>query len=740
MSIGGFAQSTNASKAKLSAFTKQYLATVKRQGDNSKLIPSYVYKKIDNSYYISAFIKVTKDIDEAKLSSLGIYIGTKAGNIWTAQIPVAQVEALTAVGGISYIDLDMPVFPLLDSARKETKADSAQMGIYLPSPMTGANVITGVIDAGFDFTHPTMYDTAYTTSRIQRVWLQKKPGTPPTGFSYGNELKTRASILTQGYDTAILSHGTHVTGIAAGSGYGSNSTNIKYRGMAYESNIVLVGIMPAPSEWEVAGESDIIDGMGYIFNYATSVGKPAVINLSWGSSIGPHDGLSLFSQACDSLTGAGKIFVCAAGNNGQDTIHLQKTFTATDTTVNTFVTFSPYLDSTHQQTWVDVWGDSGHVFCLNIKLYDTTTAIDSTGLVCLSDTVLYYYLIGSNGDTCFVTISQSLADVNGKPHAMVYIYSRVHDHVCLATTAYSGKVNMWEGYVLPPEGYYGYLKSLGYPWAVNGDVNYTVSDIGCTRSAITTGAYTSKTSFTNISGTGLYYPGAVHGAIAAFSSLGPTEDGRIKPDITAPGFALASAVSSFDTTYRPGGPNYISNVKSDTSAITGKVYYYAMLAGTSMASPCASGIVAMMLQLDPTMTPDSAKTIINLNAIQDSHTGSLPVSGTNTWGHGKINAYRSLRYMAGTLNVTSVNMTPLQCFIYPNPNRGSFTIEYTSTENEQIRIEISDITGKKVIEASWFVEKGENRKQISISDIPSGIYFTKVVSAIGYTVIKTIIE
>ena len=166
----------------------------------------------------------------------------------------------------------------------------------------GKNVVVGIIDAGFDFTHPTMFDTTNSLYRIKRVWAQKKYGTPPSGFAYGNEMVDSASIVATGFDTGIASHGTHVTGIAAGSGYGSNTTNNKYRGFSYQSDIALVCIMPAESEWAVAGESDILDGMSYIYNYAASVSKPAVVNLSWGANIGSHNGNSLFSQACDALT------------------------------------------------------------------------------------------------------------------------------------------------------------------------------------------------------------------------------------------------------------------------------------------------------------------------------------------------------------------------------------------------------------------------------------------------------
>ena len=728
------------SQPKLSAFTRQYLLASKKQSKGQR-VPGYVYKNINNKAYISALIKVPGSIDEAQLAALGIFIGTKAGAIWTAQVPVENVGAFTTLPGISYIQLDIPIVPALDSARKQTRADSAQAGINLPSPVTGKNVLVGVIDAGFDFNHPTMYDTTHSAYRIRKVWAQKIAGTPPSGFAYGNELTDSDAIRALGYDTAILSHGTHVTGIAAGSGYGSSGANNRFRGMAFESDIALVGIMPAPGEWIAAGESDIIDGMNYLYTYATSAGEPVVANLSWGSTLGPHDGNSLFSQACDALTGPGKLFVCAAGNNGQDTVHLQKTFTPADTTVSTFVTFSPYLDSNHQQTWVDIWGDTGNTFCVNIKLYDTSSAIDSTGYVCLSaDTTLTFNLTGSNGDTCFVTISTIPVEYNDKPHAVVSLYSRVHDNICLTTRASAGVVNMWEGYVLPPEGYYGYLKALGYPWAVSGDAGMTVSDIGCTKSAITAGAYTSKVSFTNISHTALYYPGGVHGQIAPFSSFGPTEDYRVKPDITAPGFALASSVSSYDSSYNPGGINYSSIISSDTDALSHRIYNYAMLAGTSMASPCTAGIVAMMLQINPALSPAGAKAIINATAITDRYTGALPASGTTTWGHGKINAYGAISYLVSKESVKTQNMDPMECILFPNPNHGSFSISYRGKTQEQLKIEIRDVTGKTVSTQGWFVNSGYNTHVFNTSGLPKGVYFTKVSSAGGYNVIQMEVE
>ncbi len=725
-------------RPQLSAFTRMYLHDVAKTRDKGQQLPGYVYKTINGRMCVSAFIKVKEGFDDAALTALGITTGVNVANLRTVHVPVEQMEAFTRINGIAQIDLDMPVVPYLDNARKATKADSAQKGFSLPSPITGKGVIVGIVDAGFDFNHPTLYDTAHGAYRVKRVWIQKRNGAPPAGFMYGTELTDTNAIRAAAYDTAITSHGTHVAGIAAGSGYGSTN-NSKYRGMAYEADMAFVCIMPAPANWSSAGGADMVEGMSYLYNYATSVGKPCVINLSWGGVIGPHDGNSIFSQVCDVLTGPGKIFACSAGNSGEDTLHLGKTFSATDTSVSTFVTFSPYLDSNNQKTWVDIWGDSSHNFCLNVKLYNGLTGIDSTGPICIADTVRSIDIIGSDGDTCHVTVTSVVTEYNGRPHALLSLHNLSHDNVCLTTTATSGTVNMWEGYVLPPTGYYGALKKLGYPWAVSGDARMTSSDFSSTHSAISVGAYTSKASFTNISGANLGYTGAVVGKIAPFSSLGPTVDGRIQPFITGPGFGLASGISSWDTSYNAGGDNYSSVISNTT--IGGRTYSYAMAAGTSMSSPATVGIIAMMLQLNPTLNPDSVKSIIAATAITDSYTGTIPAAGNNTWGHGKINAYKALKRIAQASEVkNTLKVDALDCFLYPNPSQGNFTITYQSKAHDLLTVTVSDMTSKVVISQKWVVAAGHNSLDVSLPTLPNGTYFTTLSAGGKEKVIKTILN
>lgn len=133
-------------------------------------------------------------------------------------------------------------------------------------------------------------------------------GTAPAGYTYGTEETDSVALWNIGTDAINATHGTHVAGICAGSGYRSPMTHRRFRGVGYKTDLVMVGITPTKDQWINTGVSDMIDGIQYIFDYATSVSKPAVVNLSWGSPLGPHDGTGLFSQALDNLTGPGRIF------------------------------------------------------------------------------------------------------------------------------------------------------------------------------------------------------------------------------------------------------------------------------------------------------------------------------------------------------------------------------------------------------------------------------------------------
>ena len=715
------AQPATNKQPQLSANLQQWL---NKSNAFSSQFNGLVLAKQQGILYVSALVKVATTINEKSLSQLEVLVGTKAGNIWTVQIPITQIKNFIKLKDIEYIQLDEPIVANLDIARKSSKVDSVQNGLGLPLGYSGKNVVVGIIDAGFDYSHPSFYDTSGNVLRVKKVWEQKNVGTPPAGYAYGNELVDTTSMLNKGTEVSTFSHGTHVGGIAAGSGYGSLN-NKKYRGVAYESDLVFVGIRPEKSEWKSMGMASIIDGVNYIFNYAQSVGKPAVVNLSWGCSIGPNDGSSLFSQAIDNLTGPGKIFVLSAGNNGEENIHLQKQFSAVDTIVHTFVTF-PNV-SGEQRSWIDIWGDTAQTFCIKTSLYNANNVSDSIAFLCINNTTTDTFLIGNNNDTCFFSLTSTAADFNGRPHILLDVWSKTPDKFCISLTAKSGNLHMWQGYVKDYTGYDGAFTNNGMTWATNGNNAYTLGEMSCTRTAITVAAYASKTGFRNLAGSNISYSGYVNSnQIVPFSSHGPTTDGRIKPDVAAPGMTLASSVNSYDVSYAPAGSNYAQSVTKYTSPKNNINYYYAEASGTSMSAPMMSGITALLLQINPLLSPHQLKDILKQTATRDNFTTQNPDSAR--WGVGKVNAYAAIKRTLLTAKLKGQAKLPFQDIrLYPNPSKGDFYVSIVSPIHTNMIIEVVNYLGQVISSQPWHVSIGDNQLNLSLNNSTKGIYFVNLI-------------
>ncbi len=117
--------------------------------------------------------------------------------------------------------------------------------------------------------------------------------------------------------------------------------------------------------------------------------------------------------------------------------------------------------------------------------------------------------------------------------------------------------------------------------------------------------------------------GTTADALSSFSSRGPTSDGRIKPDLSAPGQYITSA-------YKGGG--------------------FATLSGTSMSAPHVSGLAALMRQARPGLSPSEAKAILFNTA---AHLGSL--GKNNNYGAGRINASRVFLELSSSLLANASN-------------------------------------------------------------------------------------
>jgi serine protease AprX len=123
--------------------------------------------------------------------------------------------------------------------------------------------------------------------------------------------------------------------------------------------------------------------------------------------------------------------------------------------------------------------------------------------------------------------------------------------------------------------------------------------------------------------------------LAGFSSRGPTADGRIKPDISAPGVNITAA---------------------QRGTATGYVAY----SGTSMATPFTAGVVALMLDRNPNLTTEQVKAIFQQTAIDWGPQGKDSESG-----FGRLDALAAVN-AAGTAQAVSGPVVPAHDYLPGN--------------------------------------------------------------------------
>ena len=307
----------------------------------SQLVEKYGLVYSNGQPTVTAFVEGAGET----LANYGAKVVSRNGAIMRVNIPLNQFVALAQSGSCSRIDIGAKSQPALQEARAEMGIDNIYNGIDLPQGYDGTGVVVGIIDVGFEYCHPAFYDSTGTIHRVKRVWDQTATsGTHPVGFGYGREMTTTAEMMAAQCSHFDQSHGSHVTGIAAGCGGNTDSAR-RFRGMAPAADIVMVAT--------TMQDAGIFDGITYIRDYAASQNKPCVINMSIGGHIGPHDGTSSFDRSVDAVCSAhpeGFVLVGAAGNEGHQPIHISKQFSGLDSTLYTFI------DMKKTFCGVDLWG------------------------------------------------------------------------------------------------------------------------------------------------------------------------------------------------------------------------------------------------------------------------------------------------------------------------------------------------------------------------------------------------
>ena len=651
---------------------------------------------------VIAFIK-TAESDDRVLDERGCRSLARYGRLHIAAIPIHQLTKLAADRRVERIEARPSGHALTDSMAIHLNATQAYTGQGLPQAYTGQGVVVGLMDVGFDLTHPNFYSRDLTDYRIRRFWDHISIDTVGSSLPVGRDFVTADDILALGHsrDGINLTHGTHTLGIAAGSGYDTN-----YRGMAPEADICLVANavsedLPLIDSADVYKYTFATDALGfkYIFDYAQQVGKPCVASFSEGSGQDLYGWDQLYYEMLDSLVGPGRILVAAAGNQGTTKSYMEKrrgqpsagTFIYRNGKEMMFTLRSPDNFGLRLVSYLPT-SDTLLVQPLQALLQPDSISADS-----LADVHLLIEAYPSSYDPTDICYDVTVSVDEGT------LGQRCLSIELLGTEA---EVELWRvtGYL---------VDNAANPQLCDAEYTHNVHSPSSAPCVVSVGALTSRHYIVNYRGETMGGAYDVLGRLADFSSTGPTMDGRIKPDCVAPGRNIISSYSSY----------YLEN-HSDASDLDwnvahfdfrGRTYAWNANTGTSQSTPAVAGAIALWLQACPTLTPADVMDLLRLTCRHPDPSLSYP---NNEYGYGEVDVYAGLLHL---LNFSSIPDVPARhTSARIGVSHRQLHIVLPQPPDTPLALRVYDVSGRPVYKAQ--LPQGQQEHTIALPSLPAAVY------------------
>jgi minor extracellular serine protease Vpr len=521
--------------------------------------------------------------------------------------------------------------------------------------LAGRGVIIGIYDSGLDLDHEDFRGPGGAT-RVLFAWDQTVPGSGPGAlgdhlFDYGSECGAGAIDARTCPMVDRVGHGTHVAGTAAadGSATGRGMPAFRFPGGAPAADLIVVKGGDAEFTADL-----LVDGVAYIFERAAALGRPAVVNISLSSQAGPHDGTTLLEQALDALSGPGRIIVSGSGNAGdhRNTLpavrngpfHAQGR--AGDPSHGLRVPpYQPVPGAANDAALLELWYDGADSLTVTVRSPRGDVVSAATG-----DTV---FVETPGGAVIILNALDGPSPLNGDHAALIAILDadpgvppdtgRWAIEVAPAALRAGGEYHLWL-----------VGSTFGETGAVleGGTTNrYLVGVPASADRVIAVGAHVTRHGWEGVEEEQVFPFREQLGDIAYFSSPGPRRDGVQKPDLTGPGKVVMASLSR-DATLWNGLPWL---VEADSVHVG--------LLGTSVSGPQVAAAIAILLQIEPRLTPEEARDLLRLSARTDRFVpAALP---DPAWGAGKLDAAAAVRRLrpdglAGPTQPVTLSANPIR--------------------------------------------------------------------------------
>ena len=597
---------------------------------------------------------------------------------WTPPLeghPLGFVVAQLPVGNfVNTLGLDFVRRMGTARARRAPKNNLVARSIYADSAWahgwTGSGVKVAILDSGLD-TDPANPDLPATIQARDYSQFPARIGT---------------SVLNR-----VTGHGTHVTGTVLGRGTLSSGNTGNgggsFKGMAPSASLVFLKI------GDDTTASSTFSADVAAMHAAVDTFQANVLSMSYGGWDAYHDGSDAEDQVVDWVYSRGVPFFIAAGNDAEGDYHYSGTVGAHDSTGLISVSVSGAGTNSTKLAFNMVWRSplDSPATSLDLRYYTTSMQVVPA-------------TIDPQTSSARGTNSEYSGSVNFVPGGRSSYYLRVVNH--------SSRPLFFHIYEDWGDG------TVYFPTA---DPAYTISQPASADHACAVGAYVTRSQWTAFNG-GSYPTGYVPGGIAPWSSRGPRVDGRMKPDIAAPG----SVTISMRDRHIYASPDLYWIATQGSSPDSA----YFVMEGTSMATPVASGAAALILGRTPALTAQQVYAAMAASAGADVSTGAVP---NNTWGAGKLNAYGAVVVSTDVQPTSDLPAVYQLDQNYPNPFNPSTVIGYVIPRSAFVRLELFDILGRRVgTLVSGPQGFGPHSVVFDGAGLATGVYFYRL-SAEGFT-------